>query len=212
MRLLSDNSMNVELQARIIKQATRMFMCNGIKSITMDMIASQLGISKRTLYENFKDKDELVLACLDKDEQERKARFNTYFDNRKNIIDLLLNIHEDFLRFAKDVSPMFFVDLERYCSKVNDKYEDEKERHRRETVDLLKIGVGEGVIRDDINIDIVATLLTAQFELLKKSDQVFGSEYTFTEIFETIFKNFIRGIATPEGVKYTDEFFAEKKK
>ena len=43
--------MNTELQQRIIKQATRMFFCNGIKSVTMDMIASQLGISKRTLYE-----------------------------------------------------------------------------------------------------------------------------------------------------------------
>ena len=42
--------MNTELQQRIIKQATRMFFCNGIKSVTMDMIASQLGISKRTLY------------------------------------------------------------------------------------------------------------------------------------------------------------------
>lgn len=47
--------MNTELQQRIIKQATRMFLCNGIKSVTMDMIASQLGISKRTLYENFKE-------------------------------------------------------------------------------------------------------------------------------------------------------------
>lgn len=56
--------MNTELQQRIIKQATRMFLCNGIKSVTMDMIASQLGISKRTLYENFKEKNELLLACL----------------------------------------------------------------------------------------------------------------------------------------------------
>ena len=54
--------MNTELQQRIIKQATRMFLCNGIKSVTMDMIASQLGISKRTLYENFKKKNELLLA------------------------------------------------------------------------------------------------------------------------------------------------------
>ena len=54
--------MNTELQQRIIKQATRMFFCNGIKSVTMDMIASQLGISKRTLYENFKEKNELLLA------------------------------------------------------------------------------------------------------------------------------------------------------
>ncbi|WP_418411895.1 TetR/AcrR family transcriptional regulator [Barnesiella intestinihominis] len=57
--------MNTELQQRIIKQVTRMFLCNGIKSVTMDMIASQLGISKRTLYENFKEKNELLLACLE---------------------------------------------------------------------------------------------------------------------------------------------------
>lgn len=87
------------------------------------MIASQLGISKRTLYENFKEKNELLLACLESQEMERRARLNST------------------------------------C----------------------------------------------------KSDQIFNSKYTFTEIFETIFKSFIRGIATPEGVKYTDEFFEENR-
>lgn len=106
---------------------------------------------------------------------------------------------------------MFFVDMERYYPRVNDKYENDKECHKQATVDLLKEGVGEGVIRADINMEIVATLLTFQFELLKKSDQIFNSKYTFTEIFETIFKSFIRGIATPEGVKYTDEFFEENR-
>lgn len=53
--------------------------------------------------------------------------------------------------------------------------------------------------------------MLSSFELLKKSDQIFNSKYTFTEIFETIFKSFIRGIATPEGVKYTDEFFEENR-
>lgn len=71
--------MNTELQQRIIKQATRMFLCNGIKSVTMDMIASQLGISKRTLYENFKEKNELLLACLESQEMERRARLEVYF-------------------------------------------------------------------------------------------------------------------------------------
>ena len=93
---------------------------------------------------------------------------------------------------------------------------DQRREHRREGVDLALVGrepegVGEGVIRADINMEIVATLLTFQFELLKKSDQIFNSKYTFTEIFETIFKSFIRGIATPEGVKYTDEFFEENR-
>ena len=203
--------MNTELQQRIIKQATRMFLCNGIKSVTMDMIASQLGISKRTLYENFKEKNELLLACLENQEKEKMARLEVYLTNRKNVIDFLLNVYGDILRFMRNTSPMFFVDMERYYPRVNDKYENDKECHKQSIIDLLKEGVGEGVIRADTNIEIVATLLTFQFELLKKSDQIFNSKYTFTEIFETIIKSFIRGIATPEGVKYTDEFFEENR-
>lgn len=111
----------------------------------------------------------------------------------------------------RNTSPMFFVDMKRHYPRVNDKCENDKECHKQAMVDLLKEGVGEGVIRADINMEIVATLLTFQFELLKKSDQIFNSKYTFTEIFETIFKSFIRGIATPEGVKYTDEFFEENR-
>ena len=76
---------------------------------------------------------------------------------------------------------------------------------------IVRLYDAEPSIRADINMEIVATLLTFQFELLKKSDQIFNSKYTFTEIFETIFKSFIRGIATTERVKYTDEFFEENR-
>ena len=79
------------------------------------------------------------------------------------MIDLLLNVYEDILRFMRNTSPMFFVDMERYYPRVNDKYENDKECHKQATVDLLKEGVGEGVIRADINMEIVATLLTFQF-------------------------------------------------
>lgn len=53
--------MNKELRNRIIDKAAVLFTRHGIKSVTMDYIASQMGISKRTLYENFKDKDQLLL-------------------------------------------------------------------------------------------------------------------------------------------------------
>lgn len=204
--------MNTELQERIIKHATRMFLSNGIKSVTMDMIASQLGISKRTLYENFKEKNELLLVCLEKAEEERNVRLKMYYNQRKNVIDLLLHVHEDILYFMRDACPAYFIDMERYYPKVYDRYAKEKETHKQAIVDLLREGIGEGVIRDDINMEVVATLLSLQFELLKNSDRIFNSRYTFTEIFETIFKSFIRGIATPEGVKYTDQFFEEKQK
>lgn len=203
--------MNVELQARIIKQAKRMFLCNGIKAVTMDMIASQLGISKRTLYENFKEKNELLLVCLEEEEKERNERLEQYYLQRKNVIDLLLRVHMDILRFMREASPAYFFDMERHYPKVYDRYAREREVHKQAMVDLLREGIGEGVIRDDINMEIVATLLSLQFELLKNADRIFNSKYTFTEIFETIFKSFIRGIATPEGIKFTDQFFAENK-
>ena len=56
--------MNKELRNRIIDKAAVLFTRHGIKSVTMDYIASQMGISKRTLYENFKDKDQLLLECI----------------------------------------------------------------------------------------------------------------------------------------------------
>ena len=183
-----------ELQLRIIEQATPMFLHYGIKAVTMDMIATRLGMSKRTLYENFKEKNELLLACLEKAEADRNMRLKNYYAQRQNVIELLLNVHEDILRFMRNASPAYFIDMERYYPKVYDRYEREKEIHKRAIVDLLREGIGEGMIRSDCNLEIVATLLSLQFELLK--------------IFETIFKSFIRGIATPEGVCYTDEFFA----
>lgn len=200
--------MMTELQLRIIEQTTPMFLHYGIKTITMDMIAARLGISKRTLYENFKDKTELLLACLEKAEADRNERLGIYYTQRKNVIELLLNVHEDILRFMRNASPAYFIDMERYYPKVYNRYAHEKEMHRQAIVDLLREGIGEGMIRSDINIEIVAALLTLQLELLKNADEIFQSKYTFTEIFETIFKSFIRGIATPEGVRYTDEYFA----
>lgn len=200
--------MMTELQLRIIEQTTPMFLHYGIKAITMDMIAARLGISKRTLYENFKDKTELLLACLEKAEADRNERLGIYYTQRKNVIELLLNVHEDILRFMRNASPAYFIDMERYYPKVYNRYAHEKEMHRQAIVDLLREGIGEGLIRSDINIEIVAALLTLQLELLKNADEIFQSKYTFTEIFETIFKSFIRGIATPEGVRYTDEYFA----
>ena len=206
--IFSRELMMNELQLRIIEQATPMFLHYGIKAVTMDMIAARLGMSKRTLYENFKEKNELLLACLEKAEDDRNMRLKNYYAQRQNVIELLLNVHEDILRFMRNASPAYFIDMERYYPKVYDRYEREKEIHKRAIVDLLREGIGEGMIRDDINLEIVGTLLSLQFELLKNSDQIFKSKYTFTEIFETIFKSFIRGIATPEGVCYTNEFFA----
>ncbi len=199
--------MSVELKQRIAKEASRLFFRYGIRAVTMDMIAAHLGVSKRTLYEQFGEKDELLLAGLEIEEREQKARWDEYYRSRKNVIDLLLRIYGDVLSMMRDVSPLFFEDIKRYYPKAHNKYEDERARHKQGTIRLLTEGVQEGLIRNDINLDIAASLMSLQVEMLKKSDRVFHSQYSFPEIFETIFKCLIRGLATPEGVKYADDYF-----
>ncbi len=199
--------MSTELQQRIVKAASELFIRHGIRAITMDMIAARLGISKRTLYENFGDKNELLMACLEVEEQEQKQRWEKHYFNRKNVIDLLLQVYNDMLSMMHNVSPLFFEDLRRYHPKANDRYEDDIEYHKQNTIRLLTEGVQEGLIRNDVNLEIAASLLSVQIEMLKKSDRVFNSQYSFPDIFDTLFKSFIRGLATPEGVKYADNYF-----
>ena len=143
-----------DLHDKILEVTMAMFQEQGIKQVKMDDIARKLSISKRTLYENFKDKTELLLACLEKAEADRNERLGIYYTQRKNVIELLLNVHEDILRFMRNASPAYFIDMERYYPKVYNRYAHEKEMHRQAIVDLLREGIGEGMIRSDINIEI----------------------------------------------------------
>ncbi len=202
--------MTSELQERIVKEASRLFIRHGIRAVTMDMIAAHLGISKRTLYENFGEKNELLLACLEAEEQGQKLRWESYYHNRENVMDLLLRVYDDTLLMMRHVSPLFFEDLKLYHPKANDKYEDEVKHQKEITVSLLTEGAQEGLIRKDVNLDIAASLLSVQIEMLRKSDRVFNSQYSFPDIFDTIFKCFIRGLATPEGMKYADDYFRNR--
>ena len=195
-----------ELQLRIIEQATPMFLHYGIKAVTMDMIAARLGMSKRTLYENFKEKNELLLACLEKAEDDRNVRLKTYYAQRQNVIELLLKVHEDILCFMRNASPAYFIDMERYYPKVYDRYVREKETHKHAILDLLREGIGEGVIRDDINLEIVGTLLSLQFELLKNSDQI-SSRNTPLPKFSRPYSKVLSGVSLrPKGCAIPTNF------
>ena len=83
--------MNVSLKERVVAKASMLFMRNGIKSVTMDNIAGQMGISKRTLYENFRDKDELLMECFIYQSKEAQKEFEKIV-TCANSMELLLRI------------------------------------------------------------------------------------------------------------------------
>lgn len=208
--LLQD--MDQELKNRIIQNASLLFLQHGIKSVTMDFIAGRLGISKRTLYEVFPDKNTLVMASLQHCEEGRQVLFEELTRSSRNTLYLLLGFYEATYNLCVMRVVLFFTDLERYHPQIAEEYEKEKHSSNEYIAGVLTKGMEEGLIRTDINPHVVAVLLNAQIETLKKSDDLFTSRYTFTEIFETIFKMFLRGISTPEGVRLVDDFMETHKK
>jgi TetR/AcrR family transcriptional regulator, cholesterol catabolism regulator len=195
---------------RILTQSSELFIKSGIKAITMDDISREVGVSKRTIYENFKDKDELLRACLvyidayynkDKDELIKES---------KNTIDMMFKILEHGIQIINTMNPLFMIDLKRYHYRVwKETYKLHYEKHLAHTYTMLKKGINEGLYRKDIDIEIVAKLLHEQLRIMS-DEQIFpSSKYSIKAVFENILINFMRGIATRKGLELIENYQGE---
>lgn len=202
--------MNTELQKCIINKATLLFSKFGIKSITMDFIAGELGISKRTLYENFKNKDALIIACMEQTRELYHKQFLCISESNLNTIEKLVRFYEVIADFYNNTSRSFQHDVERMHSKVNEEYENSRNKSILYTHTLLQCGVEEGLIRDDIDINLISLLYNDQMDWFRRSKDIYKLEYKISDILKNIVFIFIRGIATEKGNHILDKILENK--
>ena len=176
----------VELRERIILAAVELFTTNGIKSITMDEIAASLGISKRTLYEVFPDKETLLEECILKSQKDGDIFVKGVIETSSNVLEVLLRCYQ--------------WSIERF----------HRNRSSEDTVNFFKEGVKQGIFRDDVNFAIINLLVRDQLDLLMNSD--ICNEYSFLEVYESIMFTFLRGISTEKGARVLEDFICEYRK
>ncbi len=111
----------MELRDRIIEVSSDLFMSNGCKSVTMDEVAAANGISKRTLYEHFKDKTNLLEECLLMMEEKMKMLGEKAFSGSKSIIELVCLEHESQSDMMINMRIRFFEELKKYYPDLYDK-------------------------------------------------------------------------------------------
>ena len=197
----------MEIKDRIISGARQMFVKYGIRSITMDMIAEHLGISKRTIYEIFKDKDKLLNHCINAGMVEQRARNDGIILSSSNIIEATFKFIENSINIIKSINPAFFYDIRKYYPGIwASKIKENDARNLNRTIELLNKGIDENLFREDINVEIVAKLILEQFSLLSNRNIFPENEYSMIEVFENIVINFIRGIATEEGMNMINQY------
>ena len=197
----------VELRERIILAAVELFTTNGIKSITMDEIAASLGISKRTLYEVFPDKETLLEECILKSQKDGDIFVKGVIETSGNVLEVLLRCYQWSIERFHATNKKFFEDIKKYPKA----YQLMKNnRNREDTVNFFKEGVKQGIFRDDVNFAIINLLVRDQLDLLMNSD--ICNEYSFLEVYESIMFTFLRGISTEKGARVLEDFICEYRK
>lgn len=196
----------------ILRETLAMYKKMGIRAVTMDMIAEKLGISKRTLYEQFPNKNDLVDACLQLDMKEMKEKAIKELADSKNTIEKIVSFMFFHINTIKQYSPNFLYDLNKYypelsCEKTADFYSTMTNK----IIELIETGKKEELFRTDINSEISAKLILEQSKNINNESLFPIEKYSHAEIFEYIVITFIRGIATLKGYKLIEEYYKKYK-
>ena len=190
----------MELKDRIIQEAASLFFRNGVKSMTMSDIANQMGISKRTLYEVFQDKEELLEECINVHIKKIDHEMENLTNNAEDVIDALMRMYAKQLSNAQGINKSVLHDLKKYYLPIYRRIESQQQNGYYIFVPLLHKGIQQGLIRKDVNFEVVMWLVRAQFKALIDDDYIPTDKYSVNEFIGAIILNVIRGIATMDGM------------
>jgi AcrR family transcriptional regulator len=182
-----------------------LFFRNGVKSMTMSDIANELGISKRTLYEIFQDKEELLDECITAQMTKTDCEMENLINSSEDVIEALMRIYAKHLSNAHEVNKSVLHDLKKYHALIYKKIESRQNNGYYAFGPLLEKGIQQGLIRKDTNFEVVLWLVRAQFKALIDDEYIPTDKYSVKEFMSAIILNCIRGIATSAGIMQIDQ-------
>lgn len=195
--------MKEDVRHRVLEEASKLFINGGIKHITMDEIAETLGMSKRTLYEEFKDKNTLVLECLNDLAKKNLVYFKEIVDKSENIIETLARLQKKSEEITQKVNPKFFEDV-RGIPNLDCLNNGVKEQIGSWIALSCEKGKLNGLIRDELDSTLVAKILLEGmpriYDLHLKKD----TGLTKNEILHQVSSIVYRGIVTEKGLAYME--------
>lgn len=188
----------------ILEAAGSLFRKFGIRSISMDEIASELGMSKKTLYQFVDNKTDLVEKVLDHYMHGSNACIDRIAENM-NAIDVLMQVSQNVSQEISSSNPVMLFDLQKYYPALHRDFVSKKKEHV-----YLKIrenilqGIKEDFYRQEIDVELIAKLYVEKLLALHNPEFLSSMEFTHEKIFKVMFENHIRGIANAKGLAYIE--------
>ena len=197
----------------IVKCALNDFMQYGFKTFTMDDLANKMGMSKKTLYEHFPSKQDLVDACLDYALEMSCTNVTTFVQGEGSVI-------ENVYRNQKKVQEVFNInsdrpiwELQKYYPKTYERMEGEFAKTDALFIDkLLEKGSQEGLFRKDINVNFYKVFYTSVQPLRSITHTFPEREFPFWETIYTILEYFFRILVNEKGLKELERVLEQERK
>jgi len=193
---------------QIIIKVSSLFHRFGIKSITMDDVAKHLGISKKTLYGFFIDKEDLVRQVLMHDYDLKLQAFLEIRKKNLNAIEELFEVYKMITEIYKDYNPSVEYDVRKYYPSLFFQLREVKRTRMFElSMKNMKKGKREGFFRSELNESLIARLHVFRVENILESDIFTLEELTSFHVFHELFVYHLYGILSQQGREYMEENF-----
>ena len=186
-----------ELEAKIFE----ILATKGPANTTMDLLARQLSMSKRTLYEIFGSKDDMIRTIMQHVHQEYSKMIAEIIRTSSNVMETMANILLYQQKMISRLSKDFFVDMDRKYSQLRPEYDSGSQKWSTYIRQAIETGVKQGVFREDANYDIIIPLFRVQMESLKRIEELFPPGITIGEAYNAISLGFLRSIANRKGME-----------
>lgn len=176
----------------------------GIKKLTMSHLAQRLKMSKRTLYEIFESKRDMVNIIFRMRHRKFTENIREITEKAPDMMTAMLftyRIQRDFLCMA---NLRLILDIEMLYPDLSLLYDEQREIGLERCLDAYRLGVEQGVFRDGVNIRALSRLMVIQMDALKRIEDHFPKDITLVEAYDTLWLSFLRTIASPKGVEIID--------
>ena len=205
-RIRYNTSYRTSLKDKILDSAIALFHERGVKAVKMDDIANCLSISKRTLYEIYDNKEDLLFECVKTSFEHSEKELHESVENADNVMDILLRIYRLKMNLLRKTHPSFYCELEKY-PKILEYFEKQDGKRRAQQMDFIKRGIREGYFRNDVNYDLILDLFDVSNRYIISNYN--SLNYSMEQLSYNLVFVFLRGFCTLRGVEILDKFLDE---
>lgn len=194
-------------EEKIVKGAEELFFKYGIRSVTMDDIARHLGMSKKTIYQYFKEKEEIIHSLMKSSIEEDKIMFAENSSRSANVVEEVFGLMNHMREIFGRINPNVFYELQKYYPKTWKLFKDFKEECMRSGVETaIEKGKTDGYVRPDVNSKILSRLRLEEIEMGFNPEIFPPDKYRILDVQLTLTEHFLYGICTLRGHKLINKY------